>query len=174
MYKQIRRTKCRKPPAPFWKENYPPAAEALKRKLFPFLLEHTLTHNSIVALFPAEPIHPEVNEFDPQRNVYIKKYNKVLNAIVAAYDRRLKESDVKRIFLISANLKTVQGPDSKTFLLPDRFHLVKKDKPVATPVSISANLHVLINLICNRYQEDQSSGKDEDQLCCKSVHDASR
>jgi hypothetical protein len=109
-----------------------------------------------VLVIEAEPISPVVYPLDAQRNVHVAAHNKLLKEVIP-------ETGLDgKIFRISANLKVVQHPNGK-FMLPDRFHLQKKDKPRVTPPTLLTNINIMANFLCNRYQENASQGN----LCCK-------
>lgn len=109
-----------------------------------------------VLVIEAEPISPVVYPLDAQRNVHVAAHNKLLKEVIP-------ETGLDgKIFRISANTKVVKHPNGK-FMLPDRFHLQKKDKPRVTPPTLLTNINIMANFLCNRHQENAV----EENLCCK-------
>ena len=107
-------------------------------------------------MIEAEPISPVVYPLDAQRNVHVAAHNKLLKEVIP-------ETGLDgKIFRISANTKVVKHPNGK-FMLPDRFHLQKKDKPRVTPPTLLTNINIMANFLCNRHQENAI----EENLCCK-------
>ena len=109
-----------------------------------------------VLVLEAEPISPEVYPLDAQRNIHVREHNELLKELIP-------ETGLDgKIFRISANKKVVKHPNNK-YMLPDRFHLQKKDKPRVTPPTLLTNINIMANFLCNRYQENAVESK----LCCK-------
>jgi len=103
----------------------------------------------------AEPISPEVYDLDSQRNKHVREHNELLRKVIP-------ENGLDgKIFRISVNTKVVQHPNGK-FMLPDRFHLQKKDKPRVTPPTLLTNINVMANFLCNRFETEKNG------LCCES------
>lgn len=114
-----------------------------------------------ILVLEAEPISPEVYPLDRERNQHVRAHNELLRELIP-------EGGLDgKIFRISVNTKVVQHPNQK-FMLPDRFHLQKKDKPRVTPPTLLTNINVMANFLCNRHQEQAVESK----LCCKRGLDA--
>lgn len=127
-------------------------ADATAKKAIPILLETALRQNSKILVFEAEPLQPEVQKYDPLRNILIDRHNEVLKELIP--DEGLQNT----IFRVSMNLNTVHLDGN--YMLPDRIHLMKKDVPRKTPPPMLANLNTVFNFLCNRFDRNQD-------LCCQ-------
>ena len=133
------------------------AKREFKDTLLPFLLELTNKNKKItVLLLEAEQILPEKFEFDQQRNFYIRRYNGLLRALIP-------DTGIigKNIYRMSLTNKVILGEYGE-YLLPDRIHLARKDKPTVTPPTLLTNMNAMFNLLCNRFFEDE-----EKSYCCQ-------
>ena len=138
----------------FFVETFSKVEKEFREIFFPFIVERAEVDGAIVILLSAEGIYPEIKMFDKERNFYIKKYNDLMVEEVRKYEKEKSNNPKKsksKIFLMTVNRKISKCPTNDCYLLPDRFHLAKKDRPYAIPVTILSNLNILFNLACNRY-----------------------
>lgn len=104
------------------------------------MIQESKCSTSIIIL-AAELIQPEVEKFDHQRNIYIQKFNSFVEHFV-------QEKNNSRVKFIKFNLQTYQGLHQGEYLLPDRFHLAKKDNYYVIPSPLLVNFNFIFNLLC--------------------------
>ena len=82
----------------------------------------------------------------------IKLFNKHLKQVIP------DDGIDGKIFRLSIGTKAVIHPDG-WFMMPDRFHLQKKDRRRVTSPVMLTNWNVIFNLLCNKFKKKK--------LCCQ-------
>ena len=140
------------------------------KKFYPHMQQFVDKWNSTVVFLNVEPLDAENAMMDkeekrenyPVKNSYIKVFNDILSETVpiTGYGNFTLSGGRKKIFRMAANLETVKSPFKDRSLLVEGIHLSwKRIGPVITAPSILANMNILLNLLCNRLEEDQ-------EYCC--------
>ena len=104
-------------------------------------------------LMDPEPIMPMIYEWDERRNSYMEKYLDSIEKLIP------KTGLFGRIFRMTVTRKTIIGMNGE-YMLPDRSHLVSKDKEKVIPPAMKANLNIIFNFLCNNLM------KFNDTFCC--------
>lgn len=108
-------------------------------------------------LMDPEPIMPNVYQLDETRNKYMLRYLEMLDKMMP------RNGFEDRIFRMTVTRKTVVSITGN-YMLPDRAHLILKDKERTLPPAMKANLNIILNFVCNRRM-----GMSDEVCCSQSV-----
>jgi len=124
-----------------------------ENEVLSYLVDRANSTNEIFIILSAELIKPELYKLDAHRNQLIQKYNKFLKSLIP------RHGIAGKIFLMTVNLSTYRSMDGG-YMMPDRIHLVKKDRTRRIPPAIKVNVNLILNLACNRIL------RPADATCC--------
>ena len=113
-----------------------------------------LSLDTTTIFMDSEPIKPEKFSLDPKRNELMDVYHKGLSRLIP------DEGIDGKIFRMKVNLKTIKSTDG-SYMLPDRYHILKKDATIDYPPAMTANLNIILNFMCNDFI------KPVDSMCCR-------